>query len=214
VDGISRNKFSLAVNHHKDYYKRTFEVVVYGDPLAFVGFSAIDRNLYPLSPGLTSLSRSDILRTLHSTESAPYGTGVHAMTFTSSDGFSDSSAYFATNTYGLDTFSMFDQADLVVFSDAKVLRTALAYCDDSAGEMACVSGGCFKEAEKCDGTWNCRDGTDEGQCSPVETLYNEMLEFRRSRFNHLDRSYAFTCCWVDGNISPEGHFIVKVSDLK
>ena len=26
VDGISRNKFTFAVNHHKDYYKRTFEV--------------------------------------------------------------------------------------------------------------------------------------------------------------------------------------------
>ncbi|OQV18017.1 hypothetical protein BV898_07958 [Hypsibius exemplaris] len=209
VDGISRNKFSLSVNQHKDYYKRTVELVVLGNPLAFVGFSAVDRNLYPLTPGLSSLTRSDILRTLHQAESPRYGAAVPGMTFMSADGFADWSVYFASNSHGLDTFSMFDQADLAVFSDAKVFRKALTYCDASAGESACVSGGCFRDADRCDGVWNCRDGTDEGQCNPVAKAYEEMLQFRRTRFNHLDRSFAFACCWTDGTISPEGHFIIK-----
>jgi hypothetical protein len=211
VDGISRNKFSLSMNHHKDYYKRTFEIIALGDPLAFAGFSAFDRNLYPLTPGLSSLTRSDILRTLHAEGGRQYGSGVHGMTFISDDGFSDSTAYFSTNAYGVDSFSMFDQADLMVFTDAKVFKTSLAYCDVGEGSFPCLSGGCFTEEERCDGPWNCRDGTDEGQCNPVEALYQEMLEFRRSRFNHLDRHYAFACCWTDGNISPEGHLIVTVT---
>ena len=172
----------------------------------------MDRNLYPLTPGLTSLSRADILRTLHQAQPPRYGTGLHGMTFISTDGFTDHSTYHATNTYGLDTFSTFDQADLLVFTDAKVPRTVMDYCDTEAGDRACLAGGCYRETDQCDGVWQCRDGTDEGQCGdPLEgSLYEEMLDFRRSRFNHLDRAYSFVCCWVDGNISPEGHFITKV----
>lgn len=77
VDGISRHKISVLVNHHKDYYKRTFEIVARGDPLAFVGFSAVERGLYPLMAGLGALSRADILRSLHNDGSASEGKERH-----------------------------------------------------------------------------------------------------------------------------------------
>ncbi|XP_055346458.1 CD109 antigen-like [Paramacrobiotus metropolitanus] len=210
VDGISRHKMRMAVNHHKDYYKRTFEVVAKGDPLAFVGFSAIENNLFSQAPGISSLSRSDLLRSLNSLFPDRYGSALHSTTFISSDGFSDRSFYFGSNTYGLDVESTFSHADLLVFTDATLTQIATDYCDPGKNEISCVSGGCYNEEQKCNGLWDCRDGSDEGGCDAMETFYDDVLSFRRTRYNHIDRAYAFACCWTDGNISPEGHLIVQV----
>lgn len=139
-----------------------------------------------------------------------YGSNVHGMTFISPDGFNDKSVYVGTNAYGLDVESLFDHADLIILTDATIQRISSTWCDGSQGFFRCISGGCYKEAEKCDGEWNCRDGTDEGHCNPVDHFYDASVNFRRTRFNHIDRTYAFECCWTDGNVSPEGHFITTV----
>ncbi len=46
VNGISRNNFTLTLNPMKDKTGDTVEVVVLGDPGAYVGISAIDKGFF------------------------------------------------------------------------------------------------------------------------------------------------------------------------
>jgi hypothetical protein len=46
VTGISRNNFTLTLNTKKDKTGDTVEVVVLGDPSAYVGISAIDKGFF------------------------------------------------------------------------------------------------------------------------------------------------------------------------
>ena len=46
VNGISRNNFTLTLNTKKDKTGDTVEVVVLGDPSAYVGIYAIDKGFF------------------------------------------------------------------------------------------------------------------------------------------------------------------------
>ena len=48
VNGISRNNFTLMLNPMKDKTGDSVEVVVFGDPGAYVGISAIDKGFFSM----------------------------------------------------------------------------------------------------------------------------------------------------------------------
>lgn len=63
-------------------------------------------------------------------------------------------------------------AGLVVFSDVEVSRRPI-YCNLTAGLGECLSGDCYPIARKCDGIFDCSDGTDETAC---EFRYIKMFD--------------------------------------
>jgi hypothetical protein len=59
-----------------------------------------------------------------------------------------------------------------------VLALAPSWC-----EHPCLSGGCYKAEDKCNGRFDCEDGTDEENCSPASskslTRFNRNLLFSK-----------------------------------
>lgn len=62
------------------------------------------------------------------------------------------------------TFYFLRYSGLVVFSDIPLPRRP-DYCNETAGQYSCLTGGCYFIDRKCDGIRDCSDGTDESNCN-------------------------------------------------
>ncbi len=61
VNGISRNNFTVTLNPLKDKTGDTVEVVVLGDPGAYVGLSAIDNSFFAMQSG-NEISYAEVIQ--------------------------------------------------------------------------------------------------------------------------------------------------------
>ncbi|CAG2105524.1 unnamed protein product [Medioppia subpectinata] len=207
VDGISRNNFTVTLNNRKDKTGDTIEVVVLGQPGTYVGLSALDKDLSLLQVG-NQINYADVLRkmsTFDPSVTARNGTLTHL--WLSREGRVDRFLHFPSPSYGIDANKTFDSAGLVIFTDANVTQK-YDNCNQTLGFFSCLDGTCYHTSKTCDGKYDCRDGTDEGSC-PEKDDYN-LVQFRMSRTNRLQRLYDNTWLWKDINIGPLGYFIFKI----
>lgn len=204
VNGISRNNFTVFINNRKARTGERVEVAIYGEPGAYVGLSGIDRAFYSMQAG-NELSYGKVIEKMASFDENTNGTYTHG--WLSHEGLPDDTVYFPSSTFGIDANRTFEYLGLVVFSDVVVTRRQ-GFCNASRGFGECLDGACYPFAKKCDGQFDCQDGTDEAGC-PV---YNrtEIGLFRKYRFSRIQRQYDNVWLWKDINIGPHGRFIFDV----
>ncbi|KAK2723405.1 hypothetical protein QYM36_001916, partial [Artemia franciscana] len=201
VNGFARNNFTLKLNPRKDKTGDTVEVVILGEPGSYVGLSSVDKAFYGMQAG-NELSYSDVVRKMATFDKDFNGT--HSFSWISREGYADDLLFFPSSTYGIDANRTFQFANLVVFTDANVVRRFEA-CNETFGQGTCLSGACYPLWKRCDGAFDCQDHSDEKNCASSEQT--ELLDFRMRRINRLLRMYENRWIWKDINIGPHGHYI-------
>ncbi|XP_043245415.1 CD109 antigen-like [Amphibalanus amphitrite] len=188
VEGIGSGAVDLKLNQDKDHSKATVEAVCRSIPGSFFGLSGL-RTDARRAAGDSELSKASVLRELYSFEN--FTRSVHSVTRRFRGGLHpDDVDYFSAPNYGVDANRTFAFAQLVVFTDGAVpqLPTTLASaCNITLGQRSCLTSGCYRVEERCDGRRACADGSDEHDCAPHGG--DAEAEFRRTRKNRLRTMY-------------------------
>lgn len=204
VNGISRNNFTVFINNKKARTGERVEVAIYGEPGAYVALSGIDRSFYTMQAGNELTYANVITKMAHFDEET---NGTHLHTWQYHDGDPDEVVYYPSSTFGIDVNRTFEYIGLVVFTDALIYRRA-DLCNRTQGYGECLSGRCYRLEKKCDGVFDCEDGTDEARC--VERNATDLALFRKWRFNRIQRHYENVWLWKDINIGPHGRQIFNI----
>lgn len=130
--------------------------------------------------------------------------GTHKHTWHSHEGDPDELVYFPSSTYGIDANRTFEYSGLVVFTDIIIPRR-LDQCNATLGFGECLNGRCYRLDKKCDYFNDCEDGTDEANCNFNNGT--DLLNFRKFRFNRIQRQYENVWLWKDINIGPHGRYL-------
>nr|CAD7430447.1 unnamed protein product [Timema monikensis] len=204
VNGISRNNFTVFINNRKARTGEKVEVAIYGEPGAYVGLAGLDRAFYTMQ-AQSQLSYDKVIMKMSTFDEDTNGTFVHQ--WFSHEGNPDEMVYYPSSTYGIDANRTFEYMGLIVFSDVPVTRRP-ELCNITSGLGECLNGRCYRIEKKCDGQFDCEDGTDESGCMP--TNFTILNVFRQFRFNRIQRLYENVWLWKDINIGPHGRYIFEV----
>ncbi|XP_014602109.1 PREDICTED: CD109 antigen [Polistes canadensis] len=204
VNGISRNNFTVFINNKKARTGENVEVAIYGEPGAYIALSGIDRSFYTMQAGNELTYANVISKMAHFDEDT---NGTYSHTWLLHGGDPDEMVYFPSSTFGVDVNRTFEYIGLVVFTDALIYRRP-DHCNRTQGYGECLSGRCYRLDKKCDGVFDCEDGTDEARC--VHGNATDILEFRKWRFNRIQRQYENVWLWKDINIGPHGRQIFNI----
>lgn len=201
VNGISRNNFTVFINNRKHRTGEKVEVAIYGEPGSYVGVSGIDNAFYTMQAG-NELTYANIITQMSQFDEETNGTFSHR--WYSHQGNPDELVYYPSSTYGIDANRTFEYAGLVVFTDGTVPRRP-DNCNISTGYAECLNGRCYRIDKKCDGFFDCEDGADEAGCDYQN--HTLLAEFRKFRFNRIQRHYDNVWMWKDVNIGPHGRYV-------
>uniref|UniRef100_A0A1Q3G198 Putative alpha-macroglobulin n=1 Tax=Culex tarsalis TaxID=7177 RepID=A0A1Q3G198_CULTA len=204
VNGISRNNFTVFINNRKARTGEKVEVAIYGEAGSYVGLSGIDNAFYTMQAG-NELSYANVITKMATFDEQTNGT--YKQTWISHEGDPDELVYYPSSTFGIDANRTFEFAGLVVFTDGIVPKRPMT-CDATLNYTECLNGRCYRSDKRCDGYFDCEDGTDEAGC---DDRNNTMLaDFRKYRFNRILRHYQNVWLWKDINIGPHGRYIFNL----
>ncbi|XP_054001189.1 CD109 antigen [Hylaeus anthracinus] len=204
VNGISRNNFTVYINNKKARTGENVEVAIYGEPGSYVALSGIDRSFFTMQAG-NEITYSNVITKMAHFDEATNGT--HSHTWLYHDGDPDEVVYYPSSTFGIDANRTFEYVGLVVFTDAFVYRRP-DNCNQTLGYGECLSGRCYRLDKKCDGIFDCEDGTDEAVCEHRNAT--DIAMFRKWRSNRIQRQYENVWLWKDINIGPHGRYIFNI----
>lgn len=204
VNGISRNNFTVFINNRKARTGEKVEVAIYGEAGSYVGLSGIDNAFYTMQAG-NELTYANVITKMANFDEQTNGT--FKQTWISHEGDPDELVYYPSSTFGIDANRTFEYVGLVVFTDGVIPRRPLS-CDPAMNYSECLSGRCYRSDKRCDGYFDCEDGTDEAGCDNRNST--ALAEFRKYRFNRILRHYQNVWLWKDINIGPHGRFIFNL----
>lgn len=204
VNGISRNNFTVFINNRKARTGERVEVAIYGEPGAYVALAAIDRAFYSMQAG-NELTYANVISKMANFSEQTNGT--HSHTWLYHEGDPDEVVYFPSSTFGIDVNRTFEYVGLVVFTDAFIFRRPNR-CNMTQGYGECLTGQCYRLEKKCDGHFDCEDGTDEARC--ITGNATDLAHFRKNRYNRIQRLYENVWLWKDINIGPHGRQIFEI----
>jgi CD109 antigen len=204
VNGISRNNFTVFINNRKHRTGEKVEVAIYGEPGSYIGVSGIDNAFYTMQAG-NELTYANIITEMSAFDEATNGTFSHR--WYSHEGNPDELVYYPSSTYGIDANRTFEYIGLLVFTDGVVPRRS-DNCNITTGYAECLDGRCYRIEKKCDGFFDCQDGIDEAGCD--YSNHTELIEFRKYRFNRIQRHYDNVWMWKDVNIGPHGRYVFQL----
>ncbi|GFO11263.1 Cd109 antigen-like isoform x3 [Plakobranchus ocellatus] len=214
VDGTGQNQVKLEINRGKDFSRDTIEFNAYADPGSYVAFSGMLLDLYSrgLSDGITENKLIDELMTYDSASNSSY----KQLWRVSDTEFEYN--FFHGYDYGVDATTSFDNAGLVVLTDARIPRIFNEYhCrkrEEGGPQMPCFTakeGDCFLPSEQCNGVVDgCpNDGADEWGC-PEEP----MVETHDSPLDRVSRVMRFfdnsSWAWQEIFVKPNGRVDFRV----
>lgn len=201
VNGISRNNFTVFINNRKHRTGEKVEVAIYGEPGSYVGVSGIDNAFYTMQAG-NELTYANIISQMSKFDEETNGTFAHR--WYSHEGNPDELLYYPSSTFGIDANRTFEYVGLVVFTDGLVPRRP-DNCNITTGYAECLNGRCYRVDKRCDGFYDCEDGADEIGCDYQN--HTLLSEFRKFRFNRIQRHYDNVWMWKDVNIGPHGRYV-------
>ncbi|CAG7785575.1 unnamed protein product, partial [Allacma fusca] len=152
VNAISRNNFTVAINNKKEKTNNLVEVIIRGQPGAYVGLSGLDSAFYTMQAG-NDISFAQVLKSMITFDEDSNGTLIHK--WISREGLPDEVVYFSKHSYGVDANRTFEYTGLVVFTDILIPRKQDS-CNTTAGMYPCLSSSgsgneCFRLDQKCNG---------------------------------------------------------------
>ncbi|XP_076370636.1 CD109 antigen-like isoform X2 [Tachypleus tridentatus] len=208
VDGFSRNNFTVSLTK-TNTTSESVEVTVSGHPGTYVGMAAVDQILYKMQTD-GELNHGDVLYKMTTFDESANGTLMHVLH--SRQGEPDEIIQFPASTYGIDTNRIIEFAKLVVFTDANITKQP-DQCNISRGFVPCMNGMCYPIRKRCDGQWDCKDGSDESGCPPKDEF--NLQHYRLNRFSRQEQLYKNSWLWRDIIIGPEGYqtFHVPLSNV-
>jgi CD109 antigen len=98
-------QFTVKINNRKEKTNNLVEIIIRGQPGAYVGLSGIDSSFYTMQAG-NELSYSEILEKMINFDEDSNGTLTHK--WISRDGFPDEIAYFPSHSFGIDVNRTFE----------------------------------------------------------------------------------------------------------
>ncbi|XP_076069453.1 CD109 antigen-like [Oratosquilla oratoria] len=215
VASIGRTEASVVVNQHKDHSKKTVEVSLRAEAGSFFGLSC-HRSANALHR-VSGLTQARVTAALHQMEPSPRS--VHKIELKSRNGtFRNQLLSLHAESYARDSLQTFQQAGLVVLTDASIHIEAFSgHCDWATGFLECGDGSCHRREEICDGVPQCHNGADELGCKQrlkssslpehVTRAISEKEAFqilRRSPWKHLYDVKIKNWCWSDKFIGHRG----------
>ncbi|XP_055916292.1 CD109 antigen [Eupeodes corollae] len=204
VNGISRNNFTLFINNRKARTGEKVEVAIYGEPGSYVSLSGIDSAFYSMQAG-NELTYAKIITKMSTFDEQTNGTHKHI--WHSHAGNPDELVYYPASSFGIDANRTFEYSGLIVFTDGEVPRR-FDTCNFTQGYGECLNGRCYRLENKCNNILDCDDGTDEIGCNKFNET--DLLQYRKYRFNRIQRHYENVWLWKDVNIGPHGRYIFNI----
>ncbi|XP_066953727.1 LOW QUALITY PROTEIN: CD109 antigen-like [Macrobrachium rosenbergii] len=224
VRAFENMEIEMVTNLHKDHTKKTVELVITSRPGSFYSLTCQRAlNFYKQHPN--HLTKARVLDQISRLEPAPRS--VHSVLHKSREGsFPDELLSLPSQSYGADVSATFQEAYLVVLTDAVMPLTPgkVQRCNLTMGQLDCGDGGCFYYDQQCDGIYHCKNKVDELGCTrmyedfprdhdvqedPLE-LSSDML-FRLLRGNFLmdsfdpdDVEWCNTVYWI----GHKGHEVI------
>ncbi|XP_055588563.1 CD109 antigen-like [Uranotaenia lowii] len=204
VNGISRNNFTVFINNRKARTGEKVEVAIYGEAGSYVGLSGIDNAFYTMQAG-NELTYANVINKMSYFDEQTNGT--FKQRWISHEGDPDELVYYPSSSFGVDANRTFEYAGLVIFTDGVIPRRPMS-CDPALNYSECLSGRCYRSDKRCDGYFDCEDGTDEAGCENRNAT--ALQDFRKYRFNRILRHYQNVWLWRDINIGPHGRYIFNL----
>nr|XP_045602144.1 CD109 antigen-like [Procambarus clarkii] len=197
VNPLGRHKVGIRWNEHKDHTGGSSEMKMLGEPGAFFAVSAVWEETYRMDAGhdldaarvlyhMLDLEKNDTMHERRSNVSVPH---VRRAATRSRDGNGAKVFLFPTSMAGPDAPSTFNFSDLFVMTDADLFyhpHHASETPECGERELKCLTGGCYRYDQRCDGVFACPDRSDEAGCPVVA---DPLREYRLQRLSRLHRFY-------------------------
>ncbi|KAK4320554.1 hypothetical protein Pmani_008591 [Petrolisthes manimaculis] len=198
VNPLGRHEVSIGWNEHKDHTGGSVEIAYEGEPGSFFGTSAVWEETFLMDAG-HDLDAPRILHQMMDMESNNtdlfYGSTnvsvphMRRAATRSRDGGRSWVNFFPTSLAGPDAPITFNFSELLILTDADLFYHP-HHSSDSApcgkDQVKCLTSGCYYLSERCDGTYQCQDHSDEAGC-PVNV--DPLRQFRLYRISRLFRFY-------------------------
>ncbi|XP_064467422.1 CD109 antigen-like [Ornithodoros turicata] len=196
VQGINRGGFTLKKHTRQDRTGNVLELNPVYTTESIVGLSGLDSDLVAVQ-ARNDLTPTSVIESLYRMEEH-WGQHTRAV-WRDRDGKPDEAEYFVTQNFASDDNGTFQFSGLVVATNLNI--TSFPHmCNESQGQLACVSGQCYPKSAKCNGYKDCDDGTDEGSCEEDELMDKSLLNFylyRTNRFNNFFDATGGNFAWHD-----------------
>lgn len=202
VQGINRGGFQLKKHTKQDRTGNVLELNPVYTPESIIGLSGLDSDLVAVQ-ARNDLTPTSVMESLYRMEEH-WGTHTRAV-WRDRDGKPDEAEYFITQNFAADNNGTFRFSGLIVVTNLNISAVPHS-CNESLGQLACVSGQCYPKEARCNGHKDCDDGTDEGDCDPDELLDKSLMKFylyRTNRFNNFYDATGGNFAWaetVTGNV--------------
>lgn len=174
IETLNSHEIEVSTVQVKNHLMSSVELTCRGDPGSVFLVSTMRHLTFP-AQGSYTLTKALLLQNLHNFE---VGSENHLHKVASTDLNEvepDALTYFSSPNHEIDAYSTFQARHLLFLSNHLNLSKT-----ENCTENSCLDGsGCFNLRQKCDGIFECKDGSDERGC--VDEAILQLDQMKRYR---------------------------------